>query len=207
MSSKAIASSPFGRLFSGRRAAVNYLTAMQHVLGWKAGIYPKIAAANRTLRFCVVNVSLLGLVYGLSALYLSGTVLADAPAAASAQFQVNPLMILMAGMSVAFLMHGGAALFFWVFCRGIGGSPLFMPIYLNLGIAALALVPLAPALAALQAGLRGGGLLAYAAVCAAYAGGALYVAMRKAAGLAHWKMALAAAAAVIYIGCFLYLWT
>ena len=203
MSSKAIATKPFRRLFSGGRAEVNYLTAMRQVLGWQGEIYPRIAAANRILRFCVVNVSLLGLVYGMSAFYLSGAVLAEG----SAQVQVNPIMILMAGMSVAFLMHGGAALFFWVFCRGIGGNPLFMPIYLNLGIAALALVPLAPALAALQAGLRGGGLLVYTFVFTVYAGGVLYVAMRKAAGLAHWKMALAAAAAVIYIGCFLYLWT
>ena len=203
MSSKAIASRPFRRLFSIRRTKVNYFTAMGQVLGWKEEIYPRIAAASRTLRYCVVNVSLLGLMYGAAALYLSGALLADA----STPTRVNPLMILMAGVSVAFLMHGGAALFFWVFSRGIGGNPLFMPIYLNLGVAALALLPLAPALAALQAGVRSGSLLIYTALCTLYAAGVLYVAIRQAAALAHWKMGLAVAGAVIYIGCFLYLWT
>jgi hypothetical protein len=175
---------------------------MRQVLAWRSGVYATIAAASRALRYCVVNVSLLGLVYGSSALYLSGAVVGNG----GGPTQFNPPMILMAGMSVAFLMHGGAALFCWVFCRGIGGNPFFMPIYLNLGIAAMALLPLAPALAALQAGVRGGPLLVYTGVATLYAAGVLYTAMRQAAGLAHWKMALAAAAALIYIGCFLYLW-
>ena len=181
---------------------MTYLSAMLQLLTLRSEVYARIAGAGRTLRYCVVNVSLLGLLYGASAFYLSGFALEGA----AGPVRVNPLMILMAGMSVAFLMHGGAALFFWVFSRGIGGNPLFMPIYLNLGIAALALFPLAPALAALQAGVRSGGVLVYTTVGTIYAAAVLYVAMRQAANLAHWKMALAVAAAVIYIGCFLYLW-
>lgn len=203
MQSKAILPNPFLRKLSVRFSAMNYLAAMQQVLSWQGRGYAKIASANRALRYCVINVSLLGFTYGAGALYLSATVLN----AKGAPAQFNPLMILMAGMSVAFLMHGGAALFFWVFSRGIGGNPVFLPIYLNLGVAALALVPLAPALAALQAGLRSGGLLVYTGAGVLYAAGVLYVAIRQAAGLAHWKMVLAASAAVIYIGCFLYLWT
>lgn len=74
MHSKAIASISSRRLFPGRRTEVNYLAAMQQVLAWQQGVYSKIAATNRALRYCVINLSLLGLTYGAGALYLSGTV-------------------------------------------------------------------------------------------------------------------------------------
>ncbi|MDJ0784794.1 MAG: hypothetical protein QNJ22_22710 [Desulfosarcinaceae bacterium] len=202
MHDNAIASSPARRPLNTANASMNYFHAMWQVLTWRQDGYRRIAAANRSLRYCVVNVSLLGIAYGIGALFFSDIVVSQG----AGPIQFNPLMILMAGMSVAFLMHGGAALFCWVFSRGIGGNPQFMPVYLNLGIAALALLPLAPALAAFQAGLQGSLLLLFTVAVGGYAIGPLYLAMRAAAGLAHWKMVLAALAAVVYIGCFLYLW-
>ena len=75
----------------------------------------------------MLNVSLLGLIYGAATIRFAEAMLARQPDAA---VSFNPLMILMVGLSIAFFMHGGLALFIWVFCRGIGGSVQFMPTYL-----------------------------------------------------------------------------
>ena len=58
----------------------------------------------------------------------------------------------------------------------------------------------------LQAGLAGPLGYILTAVAALYGAGALLRAVQAATGLTAVKMALAAAATVVYVGCFLYLW-
>jgi hypothetical protein len=189
--------------FSMKGAAVNYVGHMLRVLKLDPGVFRVLAATQLPMRYCMINVSLTGLIYGMASVYFAAFVLGRQDGAA---LSFNPIMLLLLGVSLAFIMHGGLALFVWVFCRGVGGSPQFMPVYLFIGTAAIALWPLAPAVSALQTGVSGPGLTVYSAVAALYAAAVIFVAVRAASGLSLVKMWLAAAATVVYVGCFLYLW-
>jgi hypothetical protein len=182
---------------------MGYLRDLWRVLSLDGSVYTELHARNRALGVCVAHVALLGLVYGAASARFGRQVLAAGgdPTAA-----FNPLFIVLMGVSLAFLMHAGGALFIWVFCRGLGGCAVFMPPYLNLGIAAAAAWPLAPALAALQAGGAPPWLAAVVWLLAGYAALAAFVGVRAAARLTPLRMALAAVATLIYIACFLYLW-
>ncbi|HSO18551.1 MAG TPA: hypothetical protein VLT88_03780 [Desulfosarcina sp.] len=183
--------------------AMAYLQHMLRILKLDRAVYRELAATQLPLRYCLANVSVLGLIYGLSSVQFAGDLLARQTESAVV---FNAWMILMVGVSIAFLMHGGLALFVWVFSRGIGGNPLFMPAYLYIGTAAIGLWPLAPAASALQAGVGGAAAIGAAAVAAVYGAAVLFVAVKAASRLSTLKMTLASAATVVYVGCFLYLW-
>lgn len=181
-----------------------YLDDMKRLLGLDGTVFAEFGAGNRALRYTVLNVSLLGLIYGTATLYFSRQVLAQSGVANG---HYNALVVVMVGLSVAFLMHGAAALFVWVFCRALGGCPDFLPPYLNLGAAAIALWPLAPLVARLQAFPPNPVIWAATLAAAAYALAAGYTAVQAAAGLSRGKMVLCGLATLGYIACFLYLWT
>ena len=175
---------------------------MRRILFLDASVYTEISSA--ALRYCVVNVTVVGLIYGISAVWFSERLIAQAGGPATWNF--NPLVVILAGASIAFLLHGGAALFFWVFCRGIGGRPAFLPLYLNMGVAAISYWPLAPVTAAYQSGGTGPAGHLYTIIAAAYALSVTFIAVKQSSGLSHVKALVAVAACIIYIGCFLYLW-
>jgi len=177
---------------------------MLQMLAMNRAALRDVFSKGLALPYCAVNVMIFGLIYGLAAIYFSQPVLG---ATSQAGAGYNTLLILMVGASVAFLMHAGAALFLWVFCRGIGGNPLFSPVYMGLGAAAIAFWPLAPGLAALQAGFMGPALAIFTLAAAVNAAAVVYTAIRTVAGLSHLKMTIASVAALIYISCFMYLWT
>ena len=181
-----------------------YLDDMKRLLRLDETVYAELATRQRALRYTVVNVALLGLIYGFATLMFSRQMLARSGAP---EVHYNALLIVMVGISVAFLMHGATALFIWVFCRALGGCPQFMPPYLNLGAAAIAVWPLAPLVALRQ--VMPPTVIVWAATLAAagYALAAGYTAVRAVAGLSRGKMALCAVATLFYAGCFLYLWT
>ena len=81
-----------------------------------------------------------------------------------------------------------------------------MPPYLSLGVAAIALWPLAPAVSALQIGPGGKDTWAYVVVMALYAGAVAYMGLHQASGLSRFKMAVVGVVSIINVGCFLYLW-
>lgn len=184
---------------------IEYIRDMLAVLRLDAAVWPEMAARGRTLRYTVANVLVLGLIYGASAVYFSQWLLATRGVTPEAA-RFNPLMVLLVGASVAFLMHGGGALFVWVFSRGIGGGTALMPLYLNVGAAAVALWPAAPAVALLQTGVRAPGLVPYLLIALGYGLVALYPAVRHASGLSHLRMTVAGVVTLFYVGCLLYLW-
>jgi hypothetical protein len=181
-----------------------YFSELKRVLSWDDQVYQDLAKRNRLLHYSTLHVSLLGLFYGVSAVLFTQRLLLMRGVAPGGDF--SALSLIMMGVSVAFLMHGGAALFIWVFCRGIGGSSLFMPLYLNSGVAAAAAWPLAPVMVALQAGFHNFSIYGLTLVLAAYMFAVGFIAVRKAAGLNKLRMTVAAIATLIYISCFLYLW-
>ena len=181
-----------------------YLDDMKRLLRLDSTVYAAFGAGNRALHYTVVNVAVLGLIYGTATLYFSRQVLAQSGAGSG---HYNALVVVMVGLSLAFLMHGAAALFIWVFCRALGGCPQFLPPYLNFGAAAIALWPLAPLVARLQAAPPNPVLWTATLAAAAYALGVGYVAVQAAAGLSRGKMLLCGLATLGYIACFLYLWT
>ncbi|MFP4347147.1 MAG: hypothetical protein ACOCWY_05435 [Thermodesulfobacteriota bacterium] len=176
---------------------------MKRILRLEGSGFDEMMNSGLALRYCMVNVAILGLVYGGSAIHLSKRLLTQGTINT---LSFNPIFILTAGVGLAFLMHGGIALFIWVFCRGAGGCRQFMPPYLNIGAASIALWPLAPALAAYQIVRPGVFLIAYMILFAIYGGMVEYVGVHRASGLSTLKMAIVAVVTVIYIGCFLYLW-
>ncbi len=185
------------------RTAMTYFQHMLRVLKLDATVYRDVASGQLPMRYCMINVTVLGLIYGWASVHFANALLARQPGAAVA---FNPLMIVLVGVAIAFFMHGGLSLFVWVFCRGIGGSPQFMPTYLFIGMAAIALWPLAPAVSALQAGAAGGALRVFACAAALYGTAVIFVCVKAASRLSPLKMTLAAVATVVYVGCFLYLW-
>lgn len=177
---------------------------MLQLLAFNRTVVPEIFKQGLSLGYCSLNVLILGLIYGCAAIYFSQPVLGGSQAAGAT---INPLIILMVGAAVAFLMHAGAALFLWVFCRGIGGNENFGPVYLAMGAAAIAFWPAAPGLAALQAGSVGPVLCVFTLVAVLNAAAVIYAVIREVSGLSHLKMAIASLVTLIYVGCFMYLWT
>ena len=153
--------------------------------------------------YCIANVLILGLVYGAAASFFSRIVLVEKGFDAAAY---NVVKIMVAGIPAAFLMHAGAALFVWVFLSAIGGKSNFILTYFNMGVAAAALWPAAPFIAALQTGNRGP-IITGLAVCFSVYGFVVMVRMIKHAfQLSQAKMFIATSVTVLYIACFLYLW-
>ncbi len=182
---------------------MTYFKHMQRVLKLDTGLYQQLSQTQAALRYCMINVAGVGMIYALSAIYFSRLLLNPGT---TGPVSFKPLLVIMVGISLAFLMHAGASLFVWVFSRGIGGSRLFMPLYLNLGIAAIALWPLAPAICVMQSGANSAALFGY--ILLAGMGGLIVslAAIRQASGLTPVKLAMAVIASLIYVGCFLYLW-
>ncbi len=182
---------------------MDYFPHMVRILRMDGTVFKTLAPTHLPLRYCMINLTVLGLIYGVASIQFAKLVLARQPEAAAT---FSPLLIMLVGISIAFFMHSGLALFVWVFSRGIGGNPQFMPVYLCIGMAAIGLWPLAPAASALQAGTYGAGLTVYTALATVYGSAVMVVAVKAASGLSWLKVSLAAAATTIYVGCFLYLW-
>jgi hypothetical protein len=144
---------------------------------------------------CMCHVSVLGVIYGSTAAWLSRDLLAGQ----------GLLKIILAGIPVAFLMHAGAALFIWVFLKALGGNAAFLTAYFTIGVAAISLWPLAPFLAMLQSA-AGFFVAAGSVITVAYALCVHTRILQDAFDISLAKMILAMTAAIIYIGCFLYLW-
>jgi hypothetical protein len=180
---------------------MRYVHHMLRILKLDGTVYAELAAGQLPMRYCMLNVTVLGAIYGLASVEFAKRMMAHQSAAA-----FNPVMVLLVGISIAFFMHGGLSLFVWVFCRGIGGNPQFMPTYLYVGMAAVSLWPLAPIVSALQAGGTGSLLTSAAGAATLYGAAVIFVAVKAASRLSSLKMSLAAVATVVYVGCFLYLW-
>lgn len=178
---------------------MNYLNDMLAALRLEPGVWPRIGPSRKALHYTVANVLGLGLIYGFSVLTFGRRMLD--PGAT-----YNPVLIMMVGVSVAFLVHGGAALYIWMFCRGIGGATAFFPFYLHVGVAAIGFWFAAPAVALAQTGARGVPLQVYLVVSLCYALAVLYPAVRQAASLSNRRMAVAAVLTLVFVGCLLYLW-
>lgn len=152
---------------------------------------------------CIVHVALLGLIYGGTASLLSQVVLAGQGLDPGS---FDTAKIIMAGIPVAFLMHAGAALFIWVFLKALGGHAGFVNAYIAMGIAAVSLWPLAPFLVVLQTAAAGPAVAAGAVITAIYALFVHIKVIQDTFELSFMKVIISLSAAIVYIGCFLYLW-
>lgn len=168
---------------------------MRRVLACRA---PDGMRDSLSIWYCGLNVLVAGLLYSATVLALGSRVTGGGV--------FNPWMILAAGIVTAYFVHAGAALMVWVFCKGIGGTQQFFPIYLNMGIAFAALWLPAPALAALQI-VSTPLLSAFALASAAYAVAVMVTSIAAVVDLSKFRLALAMSATLIYLGCFIYLWT
>ncbi|MCG8532730.1 MAG: hypothetical protein MI749_19020 [Desulfovibrionales bacterium] len=183
---------------------MHYLKTMGNLLSFNAAILPRNTSLKKLQYYCIFNVLILGLIYGVSAALLADTLLQGQ---GLVKTNFNGIKVVVAGIPVAFLMHGGMALFAWVFMKAMGGTANFVTAYFYMGTALISLWPLAPFAAALQMGMitpltKGFGLL-----FALYGFAVTVGAAQSAFQLSKVKMALATLVTVSYIGCFLYLWT
>ncbi|MCK5098542.1 MAG: hypothetical protein KAR45_10600 [Desulfobacteraceae bacterium] len=182
---------------------MNYFSIMIQVLGLKTSHIKQGTSLKQLQYHCMINVLISGLIYGMSALYFSGIILAQKGLAGG---DLNSAKIVLAGISVAFLMHAGASLSIWVFFRGIGAGLNFLDLYMNIGKASISFWPLAPCIAAMQAGFNHYSLFIAIFIFFLYA---LIVNLRliqAVSNLSNLKMIIASAVTLMYISCFLYLW-
>lgn len=189
--------------FMTKEDPMHYLTSMGNILAFNTRLLSDGISVKRLQTYCIINVLILGLIYGCSAAYFSRTVMADNGLEAAS---INLIKIIVAGVPVAFLMHAGAALFVWVFLRAIGGKADFLMSYFHMGVGAIALWCLAPFVAALQIGATAPVIQAVTIVFALYAFSVIVAVTREAFQLSGIKMTIATLVTVSYIGCFLYLW-
>ncbi|MCF8089563.1 MAG: hypothetical protein K9K63_08635 [Desulfotignum sp.] len=146
---------------------------------------------------CMFHVSVLGLIYGGTAAWLSRDMLLGQ----------GLLKLTLAGIPAAFLMHAGAALFIWVFLKALGGNASFLTAYFTLGVAAISLWPVAPFLAMFQSQFSPGfAIIALCVIMGVYGLAVTARMIQNAFELSFVRMGIALSAALIYIGCFLYLW-
>ncbi len=182
---------------------MNYLKFMMGVLKFDTSAVKALNASSHLLYYSTANVMILGMLYGFFTVYFGQAVLVDSGIEATF---FSPYKIVLTGVSVAFLMHGGAALFVWVFLRALGGNPNFMPAYLHIGVAGISSWPLVPFAVAIQAGAGNMMVIGISIGLTAYALAVNFVVLKTISGLSALKMTIAAFGAVVYVGCFLYLW-
>ncbi|MBU1566938.1 MAG: hypothetical protein KJ630_15100 [Proteobacteria bacterium] len=184
---------------------MDYFQRMLRILRFDEAVYREVIMQNKlSLAYTAINVAMFGLIYGFSATYFSQYILEPGDTD-PLSFHIRLTLVLM-GISVSFLIHGGMALFAWVFCRGFGGSTLFLPIYLALGMAWISFWPLAPALAALQVKLTGGLFFPIISAVLAFALTVVFHALKSASGLSQVRMLIVFAVIIVYICSFMYLW-
>jgi hypothetical protein len=182
-----------------------YMQTMLRVLACDSGAYNELAGGKRLFATGILNLTVLGLLYGMTSAGLSSVVLGQVPSGGEVG-SFSTLAVTVVGLLAVYLLLGAAALVMWVSCRGLGGRPQLSPHYLNMSVACIALWPAAPAVACLQVGLGGFPLTVAAAGAGLYGVAAMISALKAASGLSNWKMAAALIGALIYSGCFLYLW-
>ncbi|MFH1985811.1 MAG: hypothetical protein ABIL58_28590 [Pseudomonadota bacterium] len=188
-----------------RKGFMYYWQVMRRVAARDGDVYGEMTEHRRIFVLFIVNLTVLGLIYGVASAGLSQVVLARL-SAGSAGARFSPLAVTVVGVLAVYLLHGASALFVWVFCRGLGGRSRLTPYYLNMGVAGIALWPVAPAVACVQVGLGGAYLVAAVFMAGAWGAAVQYAAVQAASGLSHAKMTAAVIATLTYIGCFLYLW-
>ncbi len=182
---------------------MNYLSAMGNMLTFTPFEAPSDKQLKQLQFYCMLNVLILGLIYGSSAALFSQSLLEGK---AIAFEEINRLKIIIAGIPVAFFIHAGAALFIWVFLKALGGKSDFITSYFHIGSATISLWPLAPFAAVLQLGNRSGLLLLFTAVFSIYAFAVNFLVIKQVFRLSIIRMTLATAVTLMYITCFLYLW-
>ncbi len=182
---------------------MNYLTSMGNLLSFTPFPTETERGIKQLQIYCIVNVLILGLIYGCSAALFSKMVLIESGFNATA---ANAAKVIIAGIPVAFFMHAGAALFIWVFLRAMGGKANFMVSYFHIGAAAISLWPLAPFVAVLQVGASSPLLVLLTGLLSTYAFAVNVRVIKSAYRLSAIRMTLATSVTIMYISCFLYLW-
>ncbi len=182
---------------------MNYLTSMGNILAFKPIGLQKGLDIKRLQYYAILNVLILGIIYGCSAALFSQSILVEKGFEATAY---NPLKIIVAGIPVAFFMHAGAALFIWVFLKAMGGKANFLMSYFNIGMATISLWIVAPFAAALQIGTVSPVITLLTGIFSLYAFAVNVRVIKAAFQLSNLKMTIATSVTLMYISCFLYLW-
>ena len=184
---------------------MNYFSYMWHVLRIDERIYKDIHTRGLAVRYAMLNVFILGVLYGFFSLYFADRGLFR-------DFH-NPSSVLMAeaiivgtGILVAFFVHLGAAFLFWTFCRAMRGEIRFIPTYFILGVAIAPLWLAVPGITALQAGWRTVPVSLYVGLTGLYAFASLFVAAKSVFGYPYKTMFIATAMMLIFTVSFLLLW-
>ena len=182
---------------------MQYLTSMGNLLSFTPDFSLNEKGIKQLQLYCIINVLVLGLIYGGAASLFSRMVLVQRGFDPET---FNAAKIILAGIPVAFFMHAGASLFIWVFLKAMGGRANFMVAYFHIGAGAIALWPVAPFAAVLQIGVSNPLLIGLTLALSLYAFAANFRVIQKAFSLSGPRMALATGVTLMYIGCFLYLW-
>jgi hypothetical protein len=182
---------------------MNYMRSMGNILTFNTIGLQRGIDIKRLQYYAILNVLVLGVIYGCSAAVFSRVIIVDKGFGAG---DYNALKIIVAGIPVAFFMHAGAALFIWVFLKAMGGKANFLTSYFYIGTAAISLWFLAPFLAALQLGTPSIVMAILTGIFSLYAFAVNVKVIKEAFQLSRLKMTIATSVTLIYISCFLYLW-
>lgn len=164
---------------------------------------PRELPAHPFLR-TIINVMMAGFLYGGFSLLFNMQQLAIFVDSFSRNLTAG--LIILTGIMVALILHAGATLFIWTFCRGVGGNTGLLEYYVVTGFAIPLLWAGMPFLAAQNAGVNSFLVVIPLAVTAAAFLAALVASLKEVSGLPVSRLAAAFSLTVVFVGCFLYLW-
>jgi hypothetical protein len=188
-----------------KREEITYFGAMWRVLRLEERIYQDISSRGLSVRYSMINVLVLGILYGLLSLYFLGSESLEKAAEPSGIVIVQSIVMIV-GVLVAFLLHLGLAFLIWSFGRGAGGKTRFLATYFNVGVAVVPLWLAVPGLTALRAGWRGPNVYLCTVIPGIYALASLFVATKSTFGLSYGRTVLGMAMMLVFLVSFLYLW-
>lgn len=184
---------------------MDYFNTLWRILRIEEKVYQYIGSKGLSVRYSMINVFVLGLLYGLfSVSFLSAEVFRDFPDPSS--IITAKIIVAGTGVLVAYLLHLGVAFLFWTFCRAMKGETRFIPTYFNLGVAVAPLWFAVPGLAALRAGWSNPLIIVYAAAAGIYGFASFFIASKSTFGYTYKKMFIAMAMMLIFTVSFLALW-
>ncbi|MEF8824458.1 MAG: hypothetical protein V5A14_01410 [Desulfohalobiaceae bacterium] len=180
---------------------MTFLATTGRILMLDGDVYSRIYHEGKTLRYCFVNLLILGILYGLLALLFSGMLVSGEVAL---QYKI---LFLMVGVGMVFVIHVGISLFLWVFTKAAAGGVLsFFPLYFNVGISLAAAWPLALVLSATQSGIGGIALYGLLSLVSLYVLSSVFVSVKSTSRLSGLRVcgAFVACAAVLVSMVYIY---
>ncbi|HBX24274.1 MAG TPA: hypothetical protein DEF34_11690 [Desulfotomaculum sp.] len=183
---------------------MSYLRYLGRLFRFDFSVFSPGGLPARPFLFSFINVFIVGLLYGSFSLLYNQQQLSVFTDSFSKNLTAG--LIVLSGALVALIVHAGASLFIWTFCRGVGGNTGLIYYYVATGLAVPLLWLAMPFLSAYNAGLTSYFILIAIAFPLAAFLASMAASLKEASGLSVPRLVAGLSLTVVVVGSFLYLW-